>query len=73
MIKPSTPAGTRAPRATKAKVKRTVSDYMREPSTWAGILSIGAAFATGGASALANPATLASIGAGLSLILTREG
>lgn len=73
MIKPTKTAVPRGPRAAKPKAKRSVGDYMREPSTWAGILSIGAAFATGGASALANPATLASIGAGLSLILTKEG
>lgn len=59
--------------APRAKRPRTVKEILREPSTWAGILSIGAAFATGGVSALVNPATLSSIGAGLALILTKEG
>lgn len=73
MIKPAKPAVPRSAASAKAKAPRSVKTILMEPSTWAGILSIGAAFATGGASALANPATLASIGAGLSLILTKEG
>lgn len=61
------------PRVAAPERSRSVREILMEPSTWAGIMSIGAAFATGGASALANPATLSSIGAGLALILTKEG
>lgn len=72
MSEPVKRASVRSP-SSKVKKTRTVTEILREPSTWAGILSIGAAFATGGASALADPATLSSIGAGLALILTKEG
>lgn len=72
MVKPnSTPSPRTATQ--EPKKRRTAGDMLREPSTWAGIFSICAAFATGGVSVLANPATLSSIGAGLALILTKEG
>lgn len=53
--------------------KRTVREIFSEPSTWAGILSIIAAIITGGTSTLTDPASLTSIGAGISLILAKEG
>lgn len=44
-----------------------------EPSTWMGLLTIGTVFATGGAAAWLNPQTLPVLGAGIGLILTKEG
>lgn len=44
-----------------------------EPSTWAGLLTLGAALATGGAAAWLNPQTLPVITAGIGLILNKEG
>lgn len=52
--------------------KRTIKKVLREPSTWAGLLSIAAACLTGGASALTDPVLLSQIGAGLALVLTKE-
>lgn len=54
------------------KGSRTIRTVMREPSTWAGILSIAAACLTDGVGALTNPALLSQIGAGLALVLTKE-
>jgi hypothetical protein len=69
--------------ATKAKkvepaqktpaTKRTVLEFLTEKSTWAGLLTIGATFATGGAAGWLNAATLPSLLAGIGLILTKEG
>lgn len=52
---------------------RTLREFAREPSTWAGLFAIGSAFAAGGVSAVLSPPLLATIGSGLGLILTREG
>lgn len=52
--------------------KRTIKKVLREPSTWAGLLSIAAAVLTGGAGALTDPVLLSQIGAGLALVLTKE-
>lgn len=52
--------------------KRTVSDLLTEPSTWCGLLTIGATLATGGLAAWLNPATLPALTAGVGLILARE-
>lgn len=54
-------------------IRRAAREIFSESSTWAGILSIGAAIITGGVSTLTNPALLTSIGVGTSLILTKEG
>lgn len=43
-----------------------------EPSTWAGLLTIGSVFATGGVASWLNPTTLPSLLAGLGLIVVRE-
>lgn len=53
--------------------KRTAREIFSEPSTWAGVLSVIAAVITGGVSTFTDPALLTSIGAGISLILTKEG
>ena len=63
-----TPTVTVTPKPT-----RSAREILREPTTWAGVLSIGAAIATGGASALLDPGLCAQIGAGLALIFAREG
>lgn len=52
--------------------KRTIKKVVREPSTWAGLLTVAAAFLTGGASALTDPVLLSQIGAGLSMIALKE-
>lgn len=51
---------------------RSVKELLKEPSTWAGIFAIAGAFATGGASALTDPALLSTISSGLALVLTKE-
>lgn len=61
------------PSTASPKPQRSVREVLREPTTWAGLLSIGAAIATGGASALLDPSLCAQVGAGLALILAREG
>lgn len=43
-----------------------------EPSTWAGILSIGAVFATGSVASWLNPSTLPVLISGIGLILAKE-
>lgn len=55
--------------------KRTgyVAQRLLEPSTWAGILTIGAALATGGFAEWLNPTTLPMLTAGVGLILNKEG
>lgn len=45
----------------------------KEPSTWAGVLSIACALATGGASVLVDPMLQGQIISGLGLILAKEG
>lgn len=52
--------------------RRTIKKVLREPSTWAGLFTVGAAFLTGGASALTDPVLLSQIGAGLSMIALKE-
>lgn len=64
------PAATAAP-------DRSAVNYilarMLEPSTWAGLLTLGSAVATGGVAAWLNPQTLPVITAGIGLILNKEG
>lgn len=60
------------PQAAK-RPPRTLREFAREPSTWAGLFAIGSALATGGVSAVLSPPLLATIGSGLGLTLTREG
>lgn len=57
----------------RTKQPRTFRTVMREPTTWAGLFSIGAAVATGGASLLTDPVFLTKVGAGLALVLAKEG
>lgn len=45
---------------------------LKQGTTWAGILSIGAAIATGGASALTDPTLLAAIGSGIALLFAEN-
>lgn len=56
----------------KPSDSRSVADVFREPSTWAGLLTIGSAVLTGGFSVLLTPATLAQVATGFALILTKE-
>lgn len=46
--------------------------FMLQGTTWAGILSIGAAIATGGASVLTDPVLLQTIGAGIALLVAEN-
>lgn len=46
--------------------------FFMQGTTWAGILSIGAAIAAGGASALADPVLLQTIGAGIALLIAEN-
>lgn len=67
---------------TRAKVKANApviidgvaekKPLLRQGTTWAGLLSIGAAIATGGASVLTDPYLLAQIGAGLGLLFAEN-
>lgn len=52
---------------------RTARQLFKEPTTWAGLLTIGTAIATGGASLLTDPIMWGKVGAGLALILAKEG
>lgn len=52
--KPVTPVVAKAP-------VRTLTDFLLEKSTWAGLLTIGAIDATGGAAGWLNTATLTSL------------
>lgn len=45
---------------------------LREPTSWAGLLSIVGVFLTHGVSALADPAVLTTIASGVGLILAAE-
>lgn len=56
------------PQTSAARLKRMA----REPSTYAGLLTVLAAVVTGGASVLTDPSLLAQLGSGLALIFTRE-
>lgn len=56
-----------------SSTKRSLADFLCEKSTWAGLLTIGATFATGGAAGWLNEATLPPLLAGIGLILTKEG
>lgn len=67
------PRKTSSAAAAAKRAPRTIGEFAREPSTWAGLLAIASAIATGGATALTNPALLSTVGSGLALILTREG
>lgn len=51
---------------------RSIPDVFREPSTWAGLFTIGGAVLTGGFSALFAPEMLAQVATGFALILTKE-
>lgn len=46
--------------------------FMLQGTTWAGILSIGAAIATGGASVLTDPVLLQTVGAGIALLVAEN-
>lgn len=56
-----------------AKAPRTVKALLSEGTTWAGLLTIAAAVATGGASVFTDPLILSEVGAGIALIFAREG
>lgn len=55
------------------KTNRTLKQILLEKSTWCGLLTIGAALATGGLTSWLNPSTLPFLTAGVGLILTKEG
>lgn len=61
---PKKPAGTFA---------SSLLSRLKEPTTWAGILSLGAIFATGGTAGWLNPQTVPSLAAAVGLILAKEG
>lgn len=52
---------------------RTIKQVLSEKSTWCGLLTIGAALATGGLASYLNPTTLPFLTAGIGLILTPDG
>lgn len=64
-----TPKTTSAKQDTK---KRSLGEIVREPSTWAGVLTIANAVLTSGVGVLADPQLLTQIAAGLSLVLVKE-
>lgn len=66
--------------AQKQKAKRTATGVFdaiisraAEPSTWAGVLTIGSVMSTGGVAAWLNPTTLPVLLAGLGLIASKDG
>lgn len=61
------------PRTSSVSADQYLLNRLREPSTWAGLLTLGAAFATGGAASWLNPETLPILTAGIGLILNKEG
>lgn len=64
--------GITKPVATATREKRTLRDYLVEPSTWMGILSIVATISTSGATTFTNPASVSALAAGQGLILAKE-
>lgn len=67
-------SSTRKPRAPVAIDGPHFSkkSFFKQGTTWAGILSIGAALATGGVSALTDPVLLQAIGAGIGLLVAEN-
>lgn len=63
--------GSSAP-PSEVGLRSYVVTRLLEPSTWAGILSIGAVFATGGVASWLNPSTLPVLISGIGLILAKE-
>lgn len=47
-------------------------DRLKEPSTWLGILAIGAAFATGGTAEWLNATNIGILASGLGLVTTKD-
>lgn len=66
------PTKTKRPKATPETGMEYVVARLTEPSTWAGILTIGAMFATGDLSSWLNPVTLPTLIAGVGLILSKD-
>lgn len=72
-----TKAGARKTRTAKAPVfvessGSTKRPFLKQGTTWAGILSIAAAIATGGVSVLTDPLMIAQIGAGIGLLVAEN-
>lgn len=59
--------------AQKQTRSQQVKKKLSEPTTWAGLLTVAAAIASGGASVLADPAMLAQVASGIALVFAREG
>lgn len=70
--KSAKPKAKPKPKIQRAPVVASFFDRFSEPSTWAGILTIGATFATGGVSSWLNPTTLPALITGVGLILAKE-
>lgn len=51
---------------------QSAKPFLKQGTTWAGIFSIAAAVATGGASVLTDPYMVAQIGAGLGLLFAEN-
>lgn len=62
-----------APRPVRRSVQRYWMSRLREPSTWLGLLAIGAIVATGDTAEWLNPENVSLIAAGLGLITTEDG
>lgn len=56
----------------RSKLASAAIARLGEPSTWCGLLTIGAAVATGGLSTWLNPASLPYLTAGVGLILSKD-
>lgn len=56
-----------------SKKRRSPLRMLREPTTWAGLLSIAAAVATGGVENVFSPTLWSQLGAGCALIFAKEG
>lgn len=53
--------------------KSAVLARLLEPSTWAGLLTIGTVVATGGVATWLNPSTLPVLLTGVGLVLSKDG
>lgn len=63
---------SRANPAASSSLLSALLSRLTEPSTWAGLLTIGSALATGGLASWLNPETLPVLIAGVGLVLTKD-
>lgn len=66
------PALKSKPKLQQLQLRDSWRGSLGEPSTWAGVATIASVLASNGAAALVNPAAIAQIVAGISMIALKE-